>query len=97
MIYFFVHMKMSYYLFNRQELLQKSKDRYLVCGGQENAVEYYIVNKEVWKENANKYWNLSEEEKEGKREYDWNRYRNMAEDKKKQAKSVLKKLSSRKK
>ena len=28
--------------FNQQELLQKSKDGYLNCGGKEKAVEYYI-------------------------------------------------------
>ena len=29
-------MKMSYYLFNRQELLQKLKDRYYNGGGKKN-------------------------------------------------------------
>ena len=59
---------MSYYQFNRQELLQKAKVRYHIYGGKEKTAEYYIANKEVLKENAkNKYRNLSEEEKEGKR------------------------------
>ena len=59
---------MSYYQFNRQELLQKAKVRYHIYGDKEKAAEYYIANKEVLKENAkNKYRNLSEEEKEGKR------------------------------
>ena len=37
MIWFFVHIKMSYYFFSRQELSQKAKDRYCTCGGKENA------------------------------------------------------------
>ena len=32
---------MSYYLFNRQGLLQKAKDRYHNCGGKGKAAEYY--------------------------------------------------------
>ena len=32
---------MSYYWFNRQELLQKAKDRYHNCGDKEKAAEYY--------------------------------------------------------
>ena len=38
---------MSYYQFNRQELLQKTKDRYSSCGGNEKAAECYIANKDV--------------------------------------------------
>ena len=44
---------MSYYWFNRQELLQKAKDRY-DCSGKEKAAEYYIANKDVIKEKAKK-------------------------------------------
>ena len=56
---FFVHIRMSYYFLNRQELLQKAKDRYHNCAGKEKAAEYYIANKEALKENAiNKYRNL---------------------------------------
>ena len=33
---------MSYYWFNRQEILQKAKERY----SKENAAEYYAQNKE---------------------------------------------------
>ena len=33
----FVYVKMSYYWFNRQELLQEVKDRYHNCGGKEKA------------------------------------------------------------
>ena len=54
MIYFFVHINMSCYFFNRQGLLQKAKDRYHNCGGKGKVVEYYIANNEVLKENAKK-------------------------------------------
>ena len=51
---------MSYYWFNRQEILQKAKERY----SKEKAAEYYKQNKEVIKEKSrNHYKNLSEEEK----------------------------------
>ena len=50
------------YWFNRQELLQKAKDKYHNSGGKERAAEYYLANKEVIKEKANnKYKNLSKE------------------------------------
>ena len=69
---------MSYYFFNRQELLQKAKDKHHNYGGKEKAAEYYLKNKDVLKENAkNTYINFSEEEKEAKREYGKNRYRKM--------------------
>ena len=52
---------MSYYLFNRQEILEKAKKRY----SKENAAEYYLQNKEVIKEKARyRYKNFSEEETE---------------------------------
>ena len=51
---------MSYYQFNIQEILQKTKERY----SKEKAAEYYQQNKEVIKEKSrNRYKNLSEEEK----------------------------------
>ena len=37
---FFIHIKMSYYWFNRQELLKKAKDRYYNCGVKEKPAEY---------------------------------------------------------
>ena len=37
---------MSYYLFNRQEILQNAKERYSM----EKAVEFYLQNKEFIKE-----------------------------------------------
>ena len=57
---------MSYYQFNKQEILQKGKERY----SKEKAVEYYLQNKEALKEKArNRYRNLSEEEKSKIKEY----------------------------
>ena len=56
MIYFFVHIKISYYWFNRDELLQKVNDRHHNCGGKEKDAQYYLKNKDVLKEKArNKY------------------------------------------
>ena len=68
---------MSYYYFNRKNLLQKAKDKYHNFGGKEKAAKYYIRNKEVLKENAkNKNRNLSEEEKETKKECGKDKNRN---------------------
>ena len=39
------NIRMSYYLFNRQEILEKAKKRY----SKEKAAEYYLENKEVIK------------------------------------------------
>ena len=41
---------MSYYWFNRQELLLKAKDRYHNCVGREKAAEYYLENRRALKE-----------------------------------------------
>ena len=71
---------MSYYWFNRKELLQKAKDKYYNCGGKENAAEYYVRNKIVIKPKANNmYKNLSEEDKKAKRKYGKDRYKKMKE------------------
>ena len=40
--------KMSYYQFNVQEILQKAKERY----SKEKAAEYYLKNKEALKEKS---------------------------------------------
>ena len=67
---------MNYYWFNRQDLLQKAKEKYPNCGGKEKAAEYYCKDKDVMKENVNsKYKNLSEEQKEAKRKYQQDRYK----------------------
>ena len=51
---------MNYYWFNRQEILQKAKERY----SKEKAAEYYLQNKEAIKEKTKeRYKNLSEGEK----------------------------------
>ena len=51
---------MSYYQFNKKEILQKAKDKY--CKGK--AAEYYLKNKEELKEKSkNGYKNLLEEKK----------------------------------
>ena len=59
---------MSYYWFNREEVLQKAEEKYHNCGGKEKPAEYYQINKDFLKEKArNKYIKLSEKEKEAKR------------------------------
>ena len=62
---------MSYYWFNRKEILQKAKERY----SKEKAAEYYLENKEAIKEKSkNQYKNLSKEEKDKIKEYQRERY-----------------------
>ena len=66
---------MSYYWFNKQELLKKAKEKYHNNDSKENAPKYYLDNKDVLKEKArNVYRNLSEEEKEEQRLYSKYRY-----------------------
>ena len=56
-------MKMSYYWFNGQEILQKAKEKY----SKEKAAEYYKQNKETIKEKTRKrYKNLSQDKKRQK-------------------------------
>ena len=65
---------MSYYFFNRQEILKKAKKRY----SKEKAAKYYLQNKEVIKEKArNRYTNLSEEEKNKIKEYQKKSYQEL--------------------
>ena len=57
---------MSYYWFNRQEILEKAKERY----SKEKAAEYYLKNKEAIEEKSgDRYKNLSQEEKNKIKEY----------------------------
>ena len=57
---------MSYYWFNRQEVLQKAKERY----SREKAAEYYAQNKVAIKVKSRvSYKNLSQEEKDNVKEY----------------------------
>ena len=52
---------MSYYWFNRKEILQKTKERY----SKEKATEYYSKNKEATKKNLKVWYKyLSKEEKD---------------------------------
>ena len=70
---------MSYYWFNRQEILQKAKERY----SKEKAAEYYLQNKEAIKEKSkNRYNNLSEEEKDKIEEYQRKSYQQLIQCKK---------------
>ena len=74
------NIKMSYYLFNRQEILQKAKKKRY---SKEKAAEYYLQNKEFIKEKArNRYKNLSEEEKNKIIEYQKKRYQELIQYKK---------------
>ena len=75
---------MSYYLFNRQEILQKSKKTY----SKEEAAEYHIQKKEALKEKArDRYRNLSEEEKNKIKEYQKKRYQELIQYKKESLKN----------
>ena len=57
---------MNYCWFNREEILQKAKERY----SKEKAVEYYLRNKEAIKgKSRERYKNLSQEEKDNKKEH----------------------------
>ena len=57
---------MSCYWFNRQEILQKAKERY----SKEKAAEYYLQNKEAIKEKSrDHYKNLSQKEKDKIKKY----------------------------
>ena len=57
---------MSYYWINRQEILQKAKEKY----SKEKAAKYYAQNKEAIKEKSRgRYKNLSQEEKDKIKEY----------------------------
>ena len=57
---------MSYYWFNRQEILEKAKERY----SKEKVAKYYAQNKEAIKEKSREsYKNLSQEQKYKIKEY----------------------------
>ena len=74
---------MSYW-FNRQEILQKAKERY----SKEKAAEYYLKNKDAIKEKARDcYKNLSEEEKNKIKEYQKKSYQELIQCKKEALKS----------
>ena len=57
---------MSYYMFDRQQILRKAKERY----SKQKAAEYYAQNKEAIKGKSREpYKNLSQEEKDKIKEY----------------------------
>ena len=70
---------MSYYQFNRQQILQKAKERY----SKEKASEYYLQNKEAIKEKSkNWYKNFSKQGKGKVKEYQRKRYQQLIQYKK---------------
>ena len=70
---------MSYYQFNRQEILQKAKEIY----SKEKAAEYYLQNKEAIKEKSREQQkNLSQEKKDKIKEYQRKRYQELVQYKK---------------
>ena len=65
---------MSYYWFNRKEILQKAEES---CS-KEKAAEYYSQNKEaIKKKSSNRYKKLSKEEKDKIKEYQRQRYQQL--------------------
>ena len=75
---------MSYYWFNKQEILQKAKERY----SKEKAEECYLQNREAIKEKARDcYRNLPEEEKNKIKDYQKKRYQELLQYKKEVLKS----------
>ena len=77
---------MSYYWFNRQEILQKAKERYF----KEKAAEYYAQNKEAIKERSREpYKNLLQEEKYKIKEYQRKKYQQLFQYKKEALKYIF--------
>ena len=71
--------KMSYYWFNSQEILQKAKERY----SKEKAAEYYEQNKEAVKENSREHYkHLSQEQKDKIKENQIKKYQKLVQYKK---------------
>ena len=67
------------YWFNRQEILQKEKERY----SKEKVAEYYLKSKEAIKEKSReRYKNLSQEEKDKIKEYQRKKYQELVQYKK---------------
>ena len=71
---------MSYSQFNRQEILQKAKDK--LKSSKERAAEYYLKNrKTLLEKSSNKHKNLSEEEKNKVKKYQRKKYQQLILDK----------------
>ena len=70
---------MSYYWFNREEILQKAQEKY----SKEKAAEYYAQNKEDIKGKSRQHYkNLSQEEKDKIKEYQIKKYHELVRYKK---------------
>ena len=68
--------KVSYYWFNRKEILQRVKENNF----KEKAAEYYLENKEaINKKSRDQYKNLSKEEKDKIKEYQRQRYQKITD------------------
>ena len=77
---------MSYYWFNRQEILQKAKEGY----SKEKPAEYFAQNKEAIKEKSRqRYKNLSQEEKDKIKEYQRKKYQERVQYKKEALKKII--------
>ena len=76
---------MSYYQFNRQEILQKAKKRY----SKENAAEYQLKDKEAIKEMwKNRYKNLPQGEKDKIKMYQKKWYQQLIQYKKEASQNI---------
>ena len=70
---------MSYYWFNKQEILQKAKERY----SKEKAAEHYLkIQRSNKKKSKNWYKNFSKEEKDKIKEFQRKRYQQLIQYKK---------------
>ena len=77
---FFVNIKNELLLVQQIRIVKKAKEKSDNKGGKERAAKYYKDNKDALKEKArNKYKNLTEEEKELKRQYSKGRYNKLKE------------------
>ena len=67
---------MSYYWFNKQEILQKAKERY----SKEKAGRYRLKHKEATKEKSReRYKNLPQEEKDKIKEYQKKKFQELVQ------------------
>ena len=69
---------MSYYLFNRQEILQKAKEKY----SKEKAAEYYLKNKEAIKGKGKRTLQKLAKKKDQIRKYQKKKYQELVRYKK---------------
>ena len=77
---------MSYYWFNRQEILQKAKERY----SKEKTAEYYAQNKEAITEKSREHYkNLSQEEKDKIKKCQRKKYQELVQYKKEALKKIF--------